>query len=152
MRRWWRPSERWEGSGWRPHPPRFSKGNPVVGMGWFVDGIDKCAVHTPDDSRIAKWWLSFVDPSSISRSLTCFYLYRPSGDLFPIAAAGGGISQQKLRSLRFDKEIQRKRSIRTPQRCKRSIGHSVSEVYWAISTSSRCFEFRAMLSCSAHFF
>ena len=90
MRRWWRPSERWQGSGWRPHPPRFSKGNPVVGMGWFVDGIDKCAVHTPADSRIAKWWLSFVDPSSISRSLTCFYLYRPSGDLFPIAAAGGG--------------------------------------------------------------
>ena len=90
MRRWWRPSERWQGSGWRPHPPRFSKGNPVVGMGWFVDGIDQCAVHTPDDSRIAKWWLSFVDPSSISRSLTCFYLYRPSGDLFPIAAAGGG--------------------------------------------------------------
>ena len=90
MRRWWRPSERWQGSGWRPHPTRFSKGNPVVGMGWFVDGIDQCAVHTPDDSRIAKWWLSFVGPSSISRSLTCFYLYHPNGQLFPIAAAGGG--------------------------------------------------------------
>ena len=151
MRRWWRPSERWQGSGWRPHPPCFSKGNPVVGMGWFVDGIDKCSVHTPDNTRIAKWWFSFVDPSSISRSFTGLYLYCSNGELSPIAAPRGR-SQQKLHSLCSDKEIQRKRSIRTPQRRKRSIGHSVREVYWAITTSSRCFESRAMRSCSAHFF
>ena len=58
-------------------------------MGWFVDAIDPCAVHTPDNSRLAKWWLSFVDPSSISRSFTGLYLYRSNGELSPIAAPGG---------------------------------------------------------------
>ena len=70
-------------------------------MGWFVDGIDLCAVHTPDDSRIAKWWLSFVDPTSTSRSFTCFYLYRPNAELSAIAAAGVGLINTKATSLVF---------------------------------------------------
>ena len=72
-----------------------------MGMGWFVDGIDQCAFHPPVDSRLAKWWLSFVDPSSTSRSLTCFYLNSPNAELSAIAAARVGLINTKATSLVF---------------------------------------------------
>ena len=59
-------------------------------MGWFVDAIDPCAVHTPDNSRLAKWWLSFVVPRSISLSFTGLFLYRLNGVSSPVAAPVGG--------------------------------------------------------------
>ena len=72
-----------------------------MGMGLFVDGIDQCAVHPPVDSRLAKWWPSFGDLSSTSRSLTCFYLYRPNAELSAIAAAGVGLINTKATPLVF---------------------------------------------------
>jgi len=42
-----------------------------------------------------KWSLSFMDPRSISCFLTFFYLYRPNGELSPIAAGGWGSDQHK---------------------------------------------------------
>ena len=95
-----RLSKRWQGSGGSPHPSLFPEGNPVIGMGWFVDGIDQCAVDTPDDCRIAKWWPSFVEPSSFSHALISFYLYRPIGELSPFPAAGWP-SNTKVVSLVF---------------------------------------------------
>ena len=61
-----RLSKRWQGSGGSPHPSLFPEANPVIGMGWFVDWIDQCAVHTPDDCRIAKWWPPSWSPSAIA--------------------------------------------------------------------------------------
>jgi len=72
-----------------PHKPFFPQGKPVMVMGWFVDGIDQSAVHTPDNSRIAKCLFSFVDPSSISRSLIGLYLFCSNGELSSIVAPGG---------------------------------------------------------------
>ena len=88
MWRAWRPSRGGKVVEGCPTNP-FPQGKPEMVMGWFVDGIDQCAVHTPDNSRIAKWWFSFVDPSSISCSFTGLYLYRSNGELSPIAVPGG---------------------------------------------------------------